>query len=343
MGTTVENVLEEAKYIDLRYKRILLEGDILLKQGELYPELRGVSGSFKVEIIPVQSLTNENMQKSLYEIDYGSGSNTHGIFYDNYYGFKPHKLSQLVGTLSEKSIIFKVVATNITEQSVKKDWTKNSPSVVTFTDDRGHQYTNYGELFASKSFESLLTGEAKIHPGTTISMIYAFDKIEGYNPKILTVYFNGEETGKKIAYKQPDVGKKLKENSYSINGKDRFETNKWSAKITHYTPKVYQATQQDYGFGLQIKLANLSGRKLERPSIDTYAIGPEGHQCEGYCSGGSYEVGPRANTTLFCTFYVKPNNFNPGDHDFTVEINTGTIFEPNIHKLGRNFKISSLQ
>lgn len=342
LGTTVENVLDEAKYIDLRYKRIMLEGDILLEQEELYPELREITGSFRIEAIPIQSLSGDSLQKNLSDIDYGSGSTTNSVFEDNYYSFKSHKLSQLIGTLSEEGIMLKVDVTNISGQAAKRDWTENSPSIVTLTDSQGHQYTNYGVLFASKSAESMINGETKIRPGTTISMIYVFDKIEGYTPRALTVYFGENDYGEKVTYEQPEVGKKLRKNPNSIAGKDKFKTTNWVANITHYTPKVYQANQQKYGFGLKIKLENLSSQKINRPNIDIYAIGPGGLQSGGYCSGGSYEVASGANTNVFCTFYIKPTNFTTGTYEFRAEINTGTLFEPNIHTLEREFKISEL-
>ncbi|GAH91447.1 unnamed protein product, partial [marine sediment metagenome] len=49
-GAKIENVLNQARYVDLRYKRILIEDDILLKQRDLYSELQYKYGPFKIQL-----------------------------------------------------------------------------------------------------------------------------------------------------------------------------------------------------------------------------------------------------------------------------------------------------
>ena len=86
-GAKLENVLEQTKVIDLRYKRILLDNDILLNQRDLYPEIAYTYGPFRIELDIINNKNTNNLREySFHKKTFREDS----IVVDNYQDLLPN-------------------------------------------------------------------------------------------------------------------------------------------------------------------------------------------------------------------------------------------------------------
>lgn len=210
-GAKLENVLDQARFIDIRYKRILLGNDILLTQRDLYPELSYNYGSFKIELDIINNKKINDPKK--YSFDQhrtlsseSSIANELSIFKkkneserrysDEYLEFD--YIHQIIDTFSKDCLILLAKITNISEEVQKKDWLSSFgwdafPPVFILVDDKDNQYSIPSLAYTSSGWWKVATGDQILCPDVTFFIIYVFDKIEGYTPKELKVYIDEEE------------------------------------------------------------------------------------------------------------------------------------------------------
>ncbi len=209
-GAKIENVLDQTRFIDLRYKRILLDNDVLLTQKDLYPEIQYNYGSFKVELDVINNknindLTNYNFEKPIIfeknsiahnrSISKKEGESK-GFDWNEYYKF--NYIDQIVNTFSEDCLIILAAITNISNEPQKKDWLSGylyagERSVFTLVDDKKNQYNRPSLAYLLSGWEVVGKGKQGIYPGVTFSIVYVFDKINDYTPKELKVYIDEQE------------------------------------------------------------------------------------------------------------------------------------------------------
>jgi len=132
LGAKLENVLDQAKYIDLRYKRILLDNDVLLSQRDLYPELQYDYESFRIEpdIINNKNINNLIKKHSFDQATFSKNSiaynlsvlrkkdESKGIWFDELRKFD--YIDQIVDIFSKDCLILLATITNISHKAQKK-------------------------------------------------------------------------------------------------------------------------------------------------------------------------------------------------------------------------------
>jgi len=210
-GAKLENVLDQAKFIDIRYKRILLDNDILLSQRDLYPELRYNYGHFRVEldVINNKSLNNPSkynfrratrIKNSIANELIKKKDESERRHWDEYLEFD--YIHQIIDIFSQDCLIFLARITNISKELQEKEWVPEiwipnsveygSP-VFILVDDKNTQYNHNSLTFIPSGWWSVAKGTQPLCPNVTFFIIYVFDKIEGYTPKELKVYIDEEE------------------------------------------------------------------------------------------------------------------------------------------------------
>lgn len=211
-GAKIENVLDQAQYIDLRYKRILLDDGVLFKQRDLYPKFRYNYGPFRIEL---RMINNESVNDL---IDYAFGKSTRNedsvayslsiikkkdasewSFWD-YEDREFHYMDQIISVFSKDCLILLATITNISEVTQEKEWLSGcggwlSVGVPLFilVDDKKHQYNTPDLAFIPSEWWKVAQGDQVLCPGVTFFIIYVFDKINGYTPEELKVYVDEQE------------------------------------------------------------------------------------------------------------------------------------------------------
>lgn len=189
LGAKIENVLDQARFIDLRYKRILLDDDVLLSQRDLYPEIAYTYGPFRIELDIINNKNIDDLTKhSFYRRVFKEGS-----IADNIRIIKFHYIGQFVNIFSEDCLILLATITNISEEVQKKDWFSTYKIVFTLTDDKINQYNIPSLGYAFSDWENVVKDYQGLLPNATFFIIYVFDKIDSYTPKKLKVYIDGQE------------------------------------------------------------------------------------------------------------------------------------------------------
>lgn len=212
LGAKIENVLDQAQYIDLRYKRILLDDGVLFKQRDLYPKLRYNYGPFRVELRiinneSVNDLTDYNFSKSTrredsiaYNLSIIKKKNTSEWSLRDYEDREFHYMGQITSTFSKDCLILLVTITNISDVTQEKEWLSGSgswlnpgPPLFILVDDKKHQYNNPDIAFIPSGWWKVAQGSQVLCPNVTFSIIYVFDKPKNYTPKELKVYVDEQE------------------------------------------------------------------------------------------------------------------------------------------------------
>ena len=218
-GAKIENVLDQAQYIDLRYKRILIEGDLLLTQRDLYSEFQHKYGPFKIQldIINHKNVNDPtkyrfwqivNIENSIANNLTISEKDKNKRYKEEYHKF--NYIYQLIDTLSEDCLLLLVRITNVTREPQEKEWFPNiggrhfsnewvypytTPRESSFVliDDKNNQYNLCSVAFIPFGWAKVAEGDQALHPNATFLTIYVFDKIDSYAPKELKVYVDGQE------------------------------------------------------------------------------------------------------------------------------------------------------
>lgn len=212
LGTKIENVLDQAQYIDLRYKRILLDDGILFKQRDLYPKLRYNYGHFKVELRiinneSVNDLTDYNFSKSTrredsiaYNLSIIKKKNSSEWSFRDYEDREFHYMDQIISTFSKDCLILLVTITNISDVTQEENflsgsgsWLSPGPPLFILVDDKKHQYNNPDIAFIPSGWYNVARGNQVLCPNVTFSIIYVFDKSKNYTPKELNVCVDEQE------------------------------------------------------------------------------------------------------------------------------------------------------
>ncbi len=189
LGAKIENVLDQTRFIDLRYKRILLDNDVLLSQRDLYPEIVYTYGPFRIELDIINNKNiNDLTEYSFYRRIFKEGS-----IADNIRIVKFHYIDQFVNIFSEDCLILLATITNISEKAQKKDWFSTYKLVFTLMDDKNNQYNIPSLGYVLSDWENVVKDYQDLLPNATFFIIYVFDKIDGYTPKKLKVYIDGQE------------------------------------------------------------------------------------------------------------------------------------------------------
>ena len=196
-GAKLENVLDQARFIDLRYKRILLDNDILISQRDLYPEIAYNYGPFRIELDIINNKNiNDLTEYSFYRRIFKEGS-----IADNIRIIKFHYIDQFVNIFSEDCLILLATITNISEKAQKKDWFSTYRLVFTLMDDKNNQYNILSLGYVQSDWENVVQNYQDLLPKATFFIICVFDKIDGYTPKKLKVYIDGQEHYKTFLHK----------------------------------------------------------------------------------------------------------------------------------------------
>jgi len=208
-GAKLENVLDQAKYIDLRYKRILLDNDALLSQRDLYPELSYNYGPFKIELDIINNKKiNDPKKYSFFQATYSESSIAYDLsvlkrkdeskrqYFDERRKFD--YIDQIVDIFSKDCLILLAKITNISKEPQEKDWLPSSgyglePPVFILVDDKDNQYNQPSLAYTPSGWWRIATGRQVLCPDVTFFIIYVFDKIDGYTPKKLKVYVDEQE------------------------------------------------------------------------------------------------------------------------------------------------------
>ncbi len=188
-GAKIENVLDQTRFIDLRYKRILLDNDVLLSQRDLYPEIAYTFGPFRIELDIINNKNiNDLTEYSFYRRIFKEGS-----IADNIRIVKFHYINQFVNIFSEDCLILLATITNTSEKAQKKDWFSTYKLVFTLMDDKNNQYNIPSLGYVLSDWENVVKDYQDLLPNATFFIICVFDKIDGYTPKKLKVYIDGQE------------------------------------------------------------------------------------------------------------------------------------------------------
>ncbi len=222
-GAKIENVLNQARYVDLRYKRILIEDDILLKQRDLYSELQYKYGPFKIQL---DVINNKNVNDpveyrfwQIVNIEDSIATNlsilkkedeSKGQYNDEYRRF--NYISQLVDTFSEDCLLLLVRIINITNEPQEKEWFSYigdssrynewvyssrlydpQRSLFVLVDDKNNQYNLHSIAYIPFGWSEVVEGDQVLYPNVTLLIVYIFDKIDSYAPKELKVYVDEQE------------------------------------------------------------------------------------------------------------------------------------------------------
>ena len=212
LGAKIENVLDQAQYIDLRYKRILLDDGVLFKQRDLYPKLRYNYGPFRVELRIINNessndLMDYSFSKSTrredsiaYNLSIIKKKNTSEWSFRDYEDREFHYMGQIISTFSKDCLILLVTITNISDVTQEKNflsgsgsWLNLGPPLFILVDDKKHQYNNPDIAFIPSGWYNVAQGSQVLSPDVTFSIIYVFDKAQNYTPKELKVYVDEQE------------------------------------------------------------------------------------------------------------------------------------------------------
>ncbi len=214
-GAKLENVLDQAKFIDIRYKRILLDNNILLSQRDLYPELSYNYRPFKIELDIINNKKiNDPKKYSFYQYDQSTSDfsensigynlsvlrkedESKNIWHDEVRKFD--SVDQIVNVFSKDCLILLAKITNISKEPQEKDWLYTYYTyiekrlVFTLVDDKDNQYNQPSPAYTPSGWWKIATGHQILCPDVTFFLVYVFDKIDGYTPKKLKVYVDKQE------------------------------------------------------------------------------------------------------------------------------------------------------
>lgn len=210
-GAKIENVLDQARYIDLRYKRLLLDNGVVLNQRDLYPKFRYNYGPFRIELRiinneSVNDLTDYDFSKSTrnedsvaYSLSIIKKKDASEWSFRDYEDREFHYMDQIISAFSKDCLILLVTITNISDVTQEKDWLSGcgiwNPGTPLFilVDDKKHQYNSPDIAFIPSGWWKVAQGDQVLCPNVTFSIIYVFDKIDGYTPEELKVYIDEQE------------------------------------------------------------------------------------------------------------------------------------------------------
>ena len=206
LGSTVENVMDKARYVDIRYTRVLLGDGTLLRQDDLYPELLGVYGSYRITVATPRMLGDGlASQQSLSLLEYVPSSVAYSRAMEKWGVLwllaGNTTLSELTEVLGNHCVLVRMTVTNVSQHPVSREWMNPwDPSPVSLIDDLGNQYSSWALVFAPQPVKSILDGDEPLYPGSLISVYYVFDKVMEHTPQTLTVYIDNEEYLQELRY-----------------------------------------------------------------------------------------------------------------------------------------------
>lgn len=198
LGVDMGSVLDKAKYVKLRYSKVLLENGKVLTKKDLY-DLESNYKSYKIDIKPLSK--NNKRKYDNFEISLTAGGK-HYDFIDKYNLFEISQ-SDLPSRFYKKYIALMIKIKNVSDKALKKDWCwfsihdqKNS---FIFVDDKKNQYGKISLVYELKNLKGIVSGDLKLMPGVKTNIIFALEKINNYTPKHITIYIDGKKI-KKIQY-----------------------------------------------------------------------------------------------------------------------------------------------
>ncbi len=202
LGQKVENVLDNAKYIEIRYKRILLDNDVVLTKRELYPELKNVYGSFSIDAILIDDDSlleigdkEYNFLLSSYSNDSHAYSKTKETVQGMWGSEKKDREFNYLGDFAkifDSEYVLYIKVTNIAENFIEKNWTTNYKPVFTLIDSDNNQYINIALLYEPQNLKGIALGYAPLYPKSSAILILIYDKIKDSEPEWIQLYINGE-------------------------------------------------------------------------------------------------------------------------------------------------------
>lgn len=198
LGVNIENVLDKARSFELRYTRILLDDGTLLRMDEIYPNTEKLYGGFRIELDMLNQKTIEDKTNYNFErVSYSYESELRKYIDSTKSAWARDKfesvatLSDLVDPLEERTMILLAKVTNVSDRPIRKDWESFFSPVFVLLDDAKNQYAKFAALYAPHSMGSISYND--LLPGVTLTMVYLFDKFDGYNPKTIEAYIDGEK------------------------------------------------------------------------------------------------------------------------------------------------------
>ncbi len=265
LGINVENILDKARFFELRYTRVLLADGTLLRREDLYPNKQRVYGQYEIELEilntnPIDDVTKYNFER----VSSNSQSEIEKYIESLSYSEKGKyrsvsTLEELMDLFVHRGILLLVHATNITDKPAERNWESSYSPVFKLMDNRKTQYSQYARVYAPQLMSDLSYNGSQL-PGVTLTLVYIFDKFDGYNPEELEVYIDGEKYPKtfilgehganKPTFRDPiELVKTLLKLAWSGQIEDTLEL--WHPQVAvnsfakPYSEGMYQSAQQE--------------------------------------------------------------------------------------------------
>lgn len=197
LGVNVENVLDKARFFELRYTRILLEDGTLLRAEDLYPNTEKLYGPYRLELEILNGKQIEDNTKYNFErVDVDTQSNLYKYISSFPWGERERfdsmdTIDEIASSFSDRGIVLLVRITNASDKFVEKYWSGSYSPIFILLDEAMHQYSSYALLYAPQVMKGLVYNGPQI-PGVTLTLVYVFDKFNDYDPQQIQVYIEGE-------------------------------------------------------------------------------------------------------------------------------------------------------
>lgn len=153
LGVNVENVLDKARFFELKYTRILLADGTILRKADLYHNAERVYGQYEIKLEILNTHSVEDHTKYNLERVMGNSESEIEKHIDSLPYLERGKyrsvstIKDLVDLFGERGILLLVQATNISDQIAEKDWQYSQ--VFTLMDERKTQYSQFARLYAN--------------------------------------------------------------------------------------------------------------------------------------------------------------------------------------------------
>jgi len=219
LGVDVGNLLDKAKEIELRFKRVLIGDGTIIEKHDFYPELKNIFGKLRVAPTLLNNYKNDEMENSFIL----TNQNRDSIAYDIAQAeFEPDpgasifetmmkEMEALMGTsyiepqsfkdfdnvFGRECLIVLLEITNVSNEPMEKNFASSHRPYLLVQDQDYNQYTSYGVVYELKGMEGIASGRAPILPNSTAKIVFIFDKRQE-QIDYLRLYFDGEVYPEKL-------------------------------------------------------------------------------------------------------------------------------------------------